>query len=305
MDQSASILSNSGSALYISFYPSLDAAPAPFPSTIPPAAFVIANSLAISNKAETGKFRYNLRVVETLVGARVLAKVLGLFIEPTRRKTYREVLGEWWTTLGNVDDEATLKGAILNLLESGHIEKLKGKGQEDVTLDEMVEMTSLTKEEFYEIFLSWVTIEATHFKLYKRAKHVFTEALRVLEFRDTCIAATQITELSETVSQATLRTLGQLMNNSQESCATLYECSCPELDQLTALARESGAYGSRLTGAGWGGCTVSLVNKADIPSFVNKLRKEYPPYQSLSDEQFSTAVFATRPGEGAFVCKIE
>jgi galactokinase len=160
MDQSASILSNSGSALYISFYPSLDAAPAPFPSTIPPAAFVIANSLAISNKAETGKFRYNLRVVETLVGARVLAKVLGLFIEPTRRKTYREVLGEWWTTLGNVDDEATLKGAILNLLESGHIEKLKGKGQEDVTLDEMVEMTSLTKEEFYEIFLSWVTSES-------------------------------------------------------------------------------------------------------------------------------------------------
>jgi hypothetical protein len=55
-----------------------------------------------------------------------------------------------------------------------------------------------------------------------------------------------------------------------------------------------------ILGAGWGGCTVSLVNKADIPSFVNKLRKEYPPYQSLSDEQFSTAVFATRPGEGAF-----
>jgi len=91
-------------------------------------------------------------------------------------------------------------------------------------------------------------VEATHFKLYKRAKHVFTEALRVLEFRDACLAAAQIAETSETVSQATLRTLGQLMNNSQESCKTLYECSCPELDQLTTMARESGAYGSRLTG---------------------------------------------------------
>ena len=54
------------------------------------------------------------------------------------------------------------------------------------------------------------------------------------------------------------------------------------------------------SGAGWGGYTVSLVNEADIPAFIDKLRKEYPPYQSLSDEQFSAAVFATRPGEGAF-----
>ena len=159
MDQSSSILSNSGAALYISFYPSLSAVPTPFPNTIPPAAFVIANSLAVSNKAETGKFRYNLRVVETLVGAHVLAKVLGLAVNPTRRKTYREVLGEWWTTLGNADDEATLKDAILNLLESGHLERLKGKAQEDVTMDEMVEMTSLTKEEFHDTFLSWVTGE--------------------------------------------------------------------------------------------------------------------------------------------------
>ena len=159
MDQSSSILSNSGAALYISFYPSLNAVPAPFPNTIPHAAFVIANSLAISNKAETGKFRYNLRVVETLVGAHVLAKVLGLAVKSTRRKTYREVLGEWWTTLGNIDDEATLKGAILSLLESGYLERLKGKGQEDVTLDEMVEMTGVTKGEFNDIFLSWVTGE--------------------------------------------------------------------------------------------------------------------------------------------------
>ena len=159
MDQSASVLSNSGAALYISFYPSLNADPTPFPYTTPPSVFVVANSLVISNKAETSKVRYNLRVVETLVGARVLANVLGLAIDQTRRKTYREVLGEWWTSLGNVDDEPSLKGAILNLLESGHLERLKGKEQEDVTLDEMVERTSLTREEFYDTFLSWVTGE--------------------------------------------------------------------------------------------------------------------------------------------------
>lgn len=90
------------------------------------------------------------------------------------------------------------------------------------------------------------------------------------------------------------------MNLSQESCSKVYECSCPELDQLTALALSAGAYGSRVTGAGWGGCTVSLVKEDQVETFAAKLKEEYAPYRELSEERMKEIVFATKPSSGAY-----
>jgi len=59
-----------------------------------------------------------------------------------------------------------------------------------------------------------------------------------------------------------------------------------------------------LLGAGWGGCTVSLVEKADVSTFISKLRSGYPPYQDLSDEEFKLTCFATKPAEGACVFEL-
>jgi hypothetical protein len=52
-------------------------------------------------------------------------------------------------------------------------------------------------------------------------------------------------------------------------------------------------------GAGWGGCTVSLVAEDQVDGFIRKIKEEYPPYKGLDEVKLNEAIFATRPGRGA------
>jgi galactokinase len=84
-------------------------------------------------------------------------------------------------------------------------------------------------------------------KVARRCEHVVREIERVKD----AVAA---------LRQGALLTFANLMWESHESLRDLYEVSCPELDMAVKLAREThGVLGARMTGAGFGGCTVNLV----------------------------------------------
>lgn len=159
MDQGASVFSTPSSALYISFYPKLHATPVPLPQTAPPVAYVVANTLKTANKLETSKIHYNLRVVETLVAARVLARGLGVHVDSDEKIRLREVLARWRKEGLSGDEDAQIK-ALKEGLEKiiPEVERILGteQGKRGLTYDEMVEATGLSKAEFDKVYLSWV-----------------------------------------------------------------------------------------------------------------------------------------------------
>ena len=78
------------------------------------------------------------------------------------------------------------------------------------------------------------------------------------------------------LKQGNTRAFGRLMNECHESLRDLYEVSCPELDVMVTIARSlPGCYGARLTGAGFGGCTVNLVAQSEAESFARELAGRY------------------------------
>jgi galactokinase len=66
-------------------------------------------------------------------------------------------------------------------------------------------------------------------------------------------------EAARLLDQGRLRAFGRLLDASHEYCRRRYECSAPELDLVVRAARRAGAWGARMTGAGWGGAVLVLV----------------------------------------------
>ncbi|MEM8944656.1 MAG: galactokinase [Planctomycetota bacterium] len=123
--------------------------------------------------------------------------------------------------------------------------------------------------------------------LYRRARHVIGEIDRT-------------TAAADAISASRWDEVGNLMYASHNSLRDDYEVSCPELDVLVAAAAELGAnkgvIGSRMTGGGFGGCTVSLVQAEAAEAIATQICNVY--HQRTGIE---ATAFATPPAQGATI----
>jgi len=118
-------------------------------------------------------------------------------------------------------------------------------------------------------------------RIFKRAKHVVTENARTLA----AVAALERHNFVE---------FGRLMNASHESLRDDYSVSCAELDLMVELARGvPGVFGARMTGGGFGGCVVALVEAEAAAQFAENVGPAYEEATGLSPE-----IFACFPGAG-------
>ncbi|KAF2852276.1 galactokinase-like protein [Plenodomus tracheiphilus IPT5] len=306
MDQAASVFSLRGSALYVSFKPSLDFTNIKFPQTDPELTFVTAQSFVAADKHVTAPVCYNLRVVECTLAAVFLAKAFGLKKSlPTDSSplgvSLRGFHDTYFEEKEDVADNTKISVAdfetqLHKLVQ--HTENYLPQ-EEGYSREQISGLLGISIDDLNERYMSKFPVRAEKFMLRQRALHVFTEALRVLKFRS-------LLSVPPSNGKELLTSLGELMNSTQDSCRDIYDCSCPELDELCELARAAGSCGSRLTGAGWGGCSVHLVPKDKVDAVKKAWEEKYykKRFPDITEEKLAQAVVVSKPGGGSVLFNI-
>lgn len=294
MDQAAAVFSTKGDALSVSFFPQLHAEPIAFPKLDPPITFMIAQSFVTADKHVTAPACYNLRVVECTLAAEVMASSLGLRVAGDAsplNHSLRAVQTAYFSSICETPPPMKQLEQMLSLV-SEVLPKTDG-----YTLLDIASLLSITPTSLSERINAKFPIRTSRFLLAQRATHVFSEALRVLEFRSLLQSQPPLPG-----SDLTTR-LGALMNESQSSCRDVYGCSCPELDQLCKIASQAGAHGSRLTGAGWGGCSVHLVPMGCVDKIRDAWKNEFYKIlePEISEARLREAVVISEPGQGSMM----
>ncbi|CUX47971.1 galactokinase [Clostridium sp. C105KSO13] len=127
--------------------------------------------------------------------------------------------------------------------------------QQELDIDSLGDLDMDTFDKFKEVIKDPVLI--------KRAKHAVSENQRTIE-------------AVEALKSGNITQFGVLMNKSHISLRDDYEVSCEEIDILTDLAWSvPGVIGSRITGGGFGGCTVSIVKNDSIDAFIETVGRTY------------------------------
>jgi galactokinase len=120
----------------------------------------------------------------------------------------------------------------------------------------------------------------------KRARHIITENARVLE-------------AVNVMKAGNVKRLGELFNASHDSLRDNFEVTNAALNQIVECAQEqSSCYGARMTGAGFGGCAVALVQEEKAKEFTNAVSAAYKQRSGLD-----ASVYVCKPSEGASLVK--
>jgi galactokinase len=143
-------------------------------------------------------------------------------------------------------------------------------------------LAELTEEDFKQVEASLDSDPVAH----KRARHVVSEVQRT-------------TDAVKALKAGEIEKFGKMMNASHVSLRDDYEVTGPELDALAEAAWQvPGVIGSRMTGGGFGGCTVSLVRDESIEAFVAQVGKAYNGKTGLTADFYIAEI-----GDGA--CRVE
>ncbi len=152
--------------------------------------------------------------------------------------------------------------------------------QSRLEIKNLAELDPQTFEENADVFAAEPVI-------YKRAKHIVEECARVKS-------------AEQAMKSGDMLALGKLLNQSHESLRTLYEVTGRELDALAdAAQRHPACIGSRMTGGGFGGCTVSLVKTTEIDRFKKFVLNLYSRATGYNAEAYMTEI-----GNGITVTKL-
>jgi len=117
---------------------------------------------------------------------------------------------------------------------------------------------------------------------FARCRHIITENGRVMEARQALLAGDMVR-------------FGELMVEAHASMRDDFAASCAEVDTLVEIAiRQPGCFGARITGGGFGGCTVNVVKEESAEAFVESVRREYEAATGITADCFVCA-----PSDGA------
>ncbi len=269
MDQAASMVGRRGHALLIHFDP-LRVTAVKMP---PGATIVVADSLEVADKAGRVRDEYNRRVVECAIAARVIGKALGLENVRVLGDVVRQI--ENWSARAIVETLAETAPERFSFPEAAKLLNVA---------EELLRAEILGVEQRIRID------EARPLEILRRARHVLTETERVY------VAA-------EALAAGRLEEMGALMDASHRSLRDDFDASTSRLDSMVACAREAGALGARLTGAGFGGCIIALTREADAAALLNRLERNY--YGKLDAEAASRALHTVvNAGPGADVIEL-